>query len=91
MSLRSKTLLFLGILVILTALIVGTYHELIVNATSLKGSDAPLLTPGSPIVAYPAAVNSGATGSSIQAYPDPPPNTAGKLNLLPRIPERRPF
>ncbi len=91
MSLRSKTLIFLGILIILAALIIGTYHELIVNAASQNQSDAPLLTPEIPGSGYPAAVDKVTHSSLYQLYPYPPPNTTGKMNVLPGIPARKPF
>jgi hypothetical protein len=88
MSLRMKSLLVFGILIVLAVLIVGTYNELIVNTASPIGTNLPKPTV-EPLNggAYPGTNNSSSIAPGPQAYPFPPPQLGtNRFNLIPVLP-----
>jgi hypothetical protein len=88
MSLRMKSALVFGILIVLAVLIVGTYNELIVNTASPIGTNLPRPTV-EPLNggAYPGNNNSSSIVPGSQAYPYPPPQLgANGYNLIPVLP-----
>lgn len=86
MSLRMKSVIVVGVMLILAVLIVGTYHELVSNTPPTpEGTGLPVpsvepLNGG----AYPGISSPSNSGSNFEGYPYPAPQF-GK-NEFKRIP-----
>jgi len=85
MSLRIKTLILVGFMLLLAVLIVGVYHELVVNTVNLRHTSLPVPTI-QPLNggAYPGVDNQE---MAPQAYPYPTPMQGkNQLNKIPLLP-----
>ncbi len=93
MNLRWKTYLFIGVLAILVVLIVGSYHELLLNTASLE---KPLWTQKAVETSTgldPNLTGQGIPGNLYLMYPYPPPQayTGPNLEPMPILPDYSPF